>query len=99
MNRLHTTVIATASLTLATLGGGTAEAAHTPGHALAAHDDSYAVRAGRTLKGAGLFRNDRGDRITLTAHTSPAHGSLSLNPDGTFAYTPAAGFAGTDKFT
>jgi hypothetical protein len=99
MNRLHTTVIATASLGLATLGGGTAEAAHTPGHTLAAHDDSYVARAGRTLKGAGLFRNDRGDRITLTAHTSPAHGSLSLNPDGTFAYTPAAGFTGTDTFT
>jgi VCBS repeat-containing protein len=46
--------------------------------------------------GGGLLRNDRGDRVTLTARTSPAHGSLSLNPDGTFAYTPAAGFTGTD---
>jgi Esterase-like activity of phytase/Bacterial Ig domain len=98
MNRLNTTVIATAALTLATVGGGTAEAAHTHGRALTANDDAYTVRAGHTLGGA-LLRNDRGDRVTLTTHTSPAHGSLSLNPDGTFAYTPAPGFTGTDAFT
>jgi hypothetical protein len=29
----------------------------------------------------------------------PAHGSLSLNPDGGFTYTPAANFFGSDSFT
>lgn len=95
MKRLHTTVSAAA--VLAALGAGTAGA--TPGHTLSAHDDTYRARAGHVLTGAGLFRNDRGDRITLTTHTSPAHGSLSLNPDGSFRYTPAAGFTGTDRFT
>jgi Esterase-like activity of phytase/Bacterial Ig domain len=102
MERLNgTTAAATvaAAVALAVIGGGTAEAAHTDGHPLAANDDAYHVRAGHTLDGSGLFRNDSGDRITLTTHTSPAHGSLTLNPDGTFRYTPAAGFAGTDTFT
>ena len=29
----------------------------------------------------------------------PAHGTVVLNADGSFAYTPAAGFAGDDSFT
>jgi hypothetical protein len=94
MKRLYATA---ATLALAMLGGGTAEAG--TGHGPHARDDAYRVRTGRTLDAAGLFRNDSGDPITLTAHTSPAHGSLTLNADGTFRYTPAAGFTGTDTFT
>jgi len=101
MNRLHTnvTVAAATALALAALGGGTAGATPAHGRPLSAHDDAYRARAGHVLEGSGLFRNDRGDRITLTRHTSPAHGTLSLNPDGSFRYTPAAGFTGTDRFT
>jgi hypothetical protein len=94
---LHTSVTVGAAVVLAALGAGTAGA--TPAHTLSADDDTYRARAGHVLAGSGLFRNDRGDRITLTTHTSPAHGSLSLNPDGSFRYTPAAGFTGTDGFT
>ena len=42
---------------------------------------------------------DSGDPVTLTGNTSPAHGTLSLNSNGTFTYTPNAGFSGTDSFT
>jgi hypothetical protein len=31
--------------------------------------------------------------------TGPSHGTLVLNADGTFNYTPEAGFSGTDSFT
>jgi hypothetical protein len=31
--------------------------------------------------------------------TGPAHGSLTLNPDGSFRYTPASNFVGNDSFT
>lgn len=31
--------------------------------------------------------------------SDPANGSLTLNSDGSFTYTPNAGFAGTDSFT
>ncbi len=31
--------------------------------------------------------------------SSPQHGALTFNANGTFTYTPAAGFSGTDTFT
>ena len=40
--------------------------------------------------------------LTTTVTTPPANGSVTLNDDGTFSYTPDAGFAargGTDTFT
>jgi VCBS repeat-containing protein len=42
---------------------------------------------------------DSGGAVTLTGHSPPAHGTLSLNSNGTFTYTPNAGFSGTDSFT
>ena len=46
-----------------------------------------------------MLGNDSGRPLTLVAHSDPAHGSLMLNPDGSFRYAPAAGFRGTDTFT
>ena len=39
-----------------------------------------------------------GDPLTITAVTPPAHGTATLNPDGTITYTPAPNFEGTDTF-
>lgn len=51
----------------------------------------------------GVLGNDRDteDNDPLTAHdaSDPAGGSVSLNGDGSFTYTPDAGFSGTDTFT
>jgi hypothetical protein len=97
MNRLYVT--AAGALALSLLGGGVAAARTTS--APAARDDAYTVRSGGVLTehGSGLLRNDGGKPATLVAHTSPAHGTLSVNPNGSFSYTPAAGFTGTDTFT
>lgn len=40
-----------------------------------------------------------GDRLTITDYTQPTNGSVVLNSDGTFTYTPDADFNGTDMFT
>ena len=40
-----------------------------------------------------------GDPLTATGATQPAHGKVTLNANGSFTYTPAAGFFGTDTFT
>ncbi len=36
---------------------------------------------------------------TFALDTAPTNGSVTLNPDGTFTYTPNADFNGTDSFT
>src|SRR5579884_3064777 len=71
--------------------------------------DAYTVHAGQTLiagswwTGApGVLANDTdadGDTLTATKVTDPAHGNLTLGKDGSFVYTPAAGFVGTDSFS
>jgi hypothetical protein len=70
-----------------------------------AHNDSYSVPSGGPLSivARGVLANDTdvdSDVNTLTAvlATPPSHGVLALNTDGSFAYTPVAGFAGTDSF-
>ena len=60
--------------------------------------------AGATLGVAapGVLGNDSdadGDALTAVLASGPASGSLALNGDGSFSYTPNAGFAGTDSFT
>src|ERR1700742_5225768 len=102
MNRLGIAAATATTLALSLLAGGVAQA-HTSGHGqrLQARNDAYRTTAGDTLTvhGNGLLGNDSGSPVTLVAHSAPAHGSLTLNQDGTFSYTPDAGFTGTDTFT
>ncbi|OPZ26996.1 MAG: hypothetical protein BWZ02_01810 [Lentisphaerae bacterium ADurb.BinA184] len=69
-------------------------------------DGPYAVNedATFTLAAAGLLANDTdADTDTLTAQKvagkDVAHGTLTLNADGSFTYVPAANFNGADKFS
>ena len=50
----------------------------------------------------GVLGNDAdadGDRLSAQLAIGPTHGTLALNANGSFRYVPAAGFAGTDRFT
>ena len=50
----------------------------------------------------GVLANDTdpsGLPLTAKLVSNVQHGSLTLNSDGTFSYTPAPGFYGTDSFT
>ena len=50
----------------------------------------------------GVLVNDYdldGDPLTAVLDTDVAHGSLALNTDGSFTYTPTAGYHGSDSFT
>jgi ELWxxDGT repeat protein/VCBS repeat-containing protein len=54
------------------------------------------VSAPGVLTGATVYQ---GGTLTAVLVTSPSHGALTLNADGSFTYTPAAGFDGKDTFT
>ena len=54
-----------------------------------------------TIAAPGLLANDtdpNGDAITAFQFFQPANGTVSLTQDGSFTYTPNAGFIGTDSF-
>jgi hypothetical protein len=78
-----------------------------PDHAPVAVDDSAATKPDTTYvfraSGPGsLIFNDTdtdGDRLRVTAVTSPAHGTVTVSATGTVRYTPAPGFRGEDRFT
>jgi hypothetical protein len=64
----------------------------------AAENQAFAVLA---PQGLGQFVTDtEHDPLTfgLAPGGGPAHGSVVINPDGSFDYTPATGFRGTDSF-
>jgi Ca2+-binding RTX toxin-like protein len=56
-----------------------------------------------TVETPGVLANDSdpdGDPITETlVGSGPAHGTLALNANGSFTYTPASGYSGPDTFT
>ena len=69
-------------------------------------NDAYSVARNGTLTvtaTTGVLANDTGSgTLTAVLVTGPSHGapaSNTLNPDGSFVYTPDAGFVGTDSFT
>src|SRR5207245_1427523 len=67
-------------------------------------NDSYTIDEDGTLTvGApGVLGNDSDiDSATITAVlvAGPAHGTLTLNANGSFTYTPAGNYAGPDSFT
>ncbi|MEJ8282708.1 Ig-like domain-containing protein [Curtobacterium citreum] len=65
-------------------------------------DDSFSVHAGQTATAdekTGLLANDHGTGLTVTGNTKPAHGDLTVEQDGSYTYTPTAGYSGPDSFT
>jgi VCBS repeat-containing protein len=70
----------------------------------AAAGDSASVAEDETLTVAapGVLRNDtdkEGDPLTAALVTGPAHGTITLNADGSYTYIPAADYNGADSFT
>ncbi|KQS09159.1 hypothetical protein ASG04_09805 [Curtobacterium sp. Leaf183] len=67
-----------------------------------AADDVVTVHAGATATAdaaSGLLANDTGNGLTVVSNTKPAHGSVTVDADGAYRFTPADGFSGSDSFT
>ncbi len=68
-----------------------------------AADDSYSTGRNMVLRRGvpGVLDNDkdvRGGNPNLAVVTGPAHGVLDFPGNGSFAYTPAPGYTGPDRF-
>lgn len=69
-----------------------------------AANDAYTMGEDTTLTIAapGLLANDsdvEGATLTASLFSGPVHGSVTLQSDGSFVYTPTAGYYGSDTFT
>ena len=69
-----------------------------------AADDSYTLVENTTLTepAPGILANDtdgNSDPLTAALVTDVTNGTLALNADGSFTYTPDTDFEGTDSFT
>jgi filamentous hemagglutinin family protein len=68
-------------------------------------DDTYTMAQNEILQvpaEAGVLSNDTdedGDSLTARFVQGPSHGTLTLNADGSFTYTPDQDYVGTDTFT
>ena len=71
-----------------------AQSAITP---LQASNDAGTTKKNTPITGTvaeGLLNNDNGQQITVTGYTQPTHGSVVVNPDGSYTYTPAIDYVG-----
>jgi VCBS repeat-containing protein len=70
-----------------------------------AEPDSYSTNEDTELSVAapGVLSNDTdldsGDTLKAVLESGPSHGTLTLNANGSFTYTPATNFSGSDSFT
>ncbi len=69
-----------------------------------ANNDSYITRENTSISVAapGVLGNDSdldGEALRALLVAAPAHGTVVLNTDGSFIYSPESGFVGADSFT
>src|SRR5204863_520528 len=67
-------------------------------------NDSYTTAEDSTLtvSAPGVLANDldvEGNALSAVLVSNPTHGALTLNGDGSFSYTPATNYNGSDSFT
>ncbi|MEI6083587.1 MAG: Ig-like domain-containing protein [Verrucomicrobiota bacterium] len=87
--------IVSSSVAVVTLGVGDINVAPV------ASNDTFTVAQDEILSGNILANDTDADADPLTANLviAPAHGTLNLNADGSFTYTPDGDFSGTETFT
>ena len=67
--------------------------------AVADHFDTAVDTTLTVNPASGVLANDTLNGATIVSKTNPAHGTLTLNANGSFTYTPARHFDGVDSFT
>ena len=62
-------------------------------------NDAYEGNPGTSVTGNVLDNDQTGSGVTVTIVNQPANGSVTINPNGTFTYTPNSGAVAEDQFT
>ena len=96
--RARITVVIGVAVALAATGVATAYANgwfSGPAHDFSVVADSF---TGHGTVSGNVLRNDRGATAVVRS-TQPGNGTVTVNADGTFTYTPNSGFTGADMFT
>ena len=70
-----------------------------PGTPVAVDDGPFTVDWGQQVSVNGVLDNDTGVNLTSAVLNDPAHGTVALNPDGTFTYTHDGSATTSDSFT
>jgi Domain of unknown function (DUF4347)/Cadherin-like domain/Bacterial Ig domain len=89
----------TFTYTITALSGQTSTATETIKVGPGAVNDTYSTPFNTAVSGDTKAGDTFVPGSTFTKTTNPSHGSVVFNPDGTYIYTPATGFTGTDTFT
>jgi CSLREA domain-containing protein len=104
-NETFTLNLSQAGYATITKGQGTATISNDDDNrAPSAAEDNYAIDEDKTLNvpSPGVLSNDAdpdSDALRTVIVTQPTKGTLKLEPDGSFVYTPHANFNGVDLFT
>ncbi|MCH7994235.1 MAG: tandem-95 repeat protein [Planctomycetes bacterium] len=86
----------------------TADGTYSPGGVPAGNsapdavDDALSTNEDTAVTTGNILANDSdpdGDSLSITGFTQPSNGTVVNNGDGTFTYTPNAGYNGNDSFT
>ncbi|WP_462410750.1 beta strand repeat-containing protein [Neobacillus sp. Marseille-QA0830] len=62
-------------------------------------DVNVSTQVNTPVSGNVKATDANGDIITYAVSTQAAHGESTVNPDGSWIYTPAQGYTGTDSFS
>ena len=72
---------------------------HPFNHPPVSTDMVFDIETNTNLTGQLKATDQDGDPITYNILNTTSHGNITVNPDGTFTYTPTDGFIGNDTFT
>lgn len=62
-------------------------------------NDSFTTAQNTAHNGTLTCTDADGNALTYSADAGPGHGTVVVNPGGTYTYTPANGYSGPDSFT
>jgi LPXTG-motif cell wall-anchored protein len=68
-------------------------------HPPTAPDEKVTTEKDKPTTGSVKGTDPDGDPLTYTKGEDPKHGTVTVNPDGTWTYLPDPGYVGTDSFT